>query len=280
VLYQPFVIVIWQCCASAATLKATKGDFLPAFTAQQRQLLNGSLDFIAANCFTAKWVSARPGSDLGWRESKTDGSGKLIGAATGVPWINVVPWSQAKMLRYLTQRYSGKAVPAVQAVLPARLPQVGQSSAAADQQALKPSGAAGSASTRSLKGQAAQQQLPVTQQPAILISSSGVQVPGEDKQSLPGVLNDSARIEYYRSYLNSVCEAAADGVRVIGWYAWSFMDGFEWTDGYTRKFGLVHVKYDGPQGTPAAVAAAGKSLQRAPKQSALWLSKHFFKQSA
>jgi len=223
-------------------------------------------------------VSARPDSDLGWRESKADGSGKLIGAATGVPWINMVPWSQAKMLRYLTERYTSKAVQAVQAVQPARPSPAGLSSAPANPQALQPTLTAGSSSTRNLKGD--QQQQPATQLPAILISSSGVQVPGEDKQSLPGVLNDSARIDYYRSYLNSVCEAAAGGVRVIGWYAWSYMDGFEWTDGYTRKFGLVHVKYDGPQGTPADVAAAGKGLQRSPKQSALWLSKHFFKQSA
>eukprot|EP00775_Hariotina_reticulata_P009277 gene9277-9442_t len=230
-----------------ATLKATKGSFLPSFTSQQRQLLNGSLDFIAANCFTAKWVSARPGSDLGWKESKTDSSGKLIGPATGVPWINLVPWSQGRMLKYLTQRYSSKAVQAIQAVQPARPAQVDQSNAATYRQPLQSSVGAGSTTTSSWKGQGAQQQLPATQQPAILISSSGVQVPGEDKQSLPGAVNDSARIEYYRSYLDSVCEAAADGVRVIGWYAWSFMDSFEWTDGYTRKFGLVHVAYDSPQ---------------------------------
>jgi beta-glucosidase len=85
-------------------------------------------------------------------------------------------------------------------------------------------------------------------------------------------------VNFYREYLDSVCEAVASGdVNLIGWYAWSLFDGFEWTDGFRRKFGLVHVQYATPQGTSAAVAAAGGGLQRTPKQSAQWLSQHFFR---
>lgn len=213
-----------------ASLKAAKGQYLPAFTAQQRQLLNGSLDFIAANCFTAKYVSAKPGSSTGFRQSKSSSSGQLIGPASGVPWINVVPGTQAKMLRYISRRYSLKG----------------------------PGGTA--------------------VRPAVLISSSGVQVPGEEKMKLPAVLQDDFRVNFYREYLDSVCEAVASGdVNLIGWYAWSLFDGFEWTDGFRRKFGLVHVQYASPQGTSAAVAAAGGGLQRTPKNSARWLSQHFFR---
>jgi beta-glucosidase len=201
------------CCCSAialaASLRKGKGQYLPNLSPQQKQQLRGSLDFIAANAFTAKWVSAKPGSDgTGWQDSKTSSSGQLIGAATGVPWMNVVPWSQAKMLQYLSKRYST----------------------------------------------------------AILISSSGTQVPGEEGQTLPNVLQDTFRIEYYRAYLDSVCSAVASGsTKVLGWYAWSLFDGFEWTDGFTRKFGLVHVSPD---------------LKRTPKSSSQWLSQHFFKQGA
>lgn len=216
--------------AAAASLKATKGQYLPAFTQEQKQLLKGSLDFIAVNCFTAKYASAKPGSSTGWKQSKTDSSGKLIGPASGVPWINVVPWTQAKMLQYISWRYSTK-------------------------------GSTGS-----------------TVPPAVLISSSGTQVPGEENMKVPAVLQDDFRVNFYREYLNSVCEAVASrDVNLIGWYAWSFMDGFEWTDGYRRKFGLVHVEYASPQGTSAAVAATGAGLKRTPKKSVQWLSQHFFK---
>jgi beta-glucosidase/6-phospho-beta-glucosidase/beta-galactosidase len=88
----------------------------------------------------------------------------------------------------------------------------------------------------------------------------------------------ACRVNFYREYLDSVCEAVAAGdVNLIGWYAWSLFDGFEWTDGFRRKFGLVHVQFASPQGTSAAVAAAGGGLQRTPKKSAQWLSQHFFK---
>eukprot|EP00879_Flechtneria_rotunda_P021317 GHRR01022467.1.p1 GENE.GHRR01022467.1~~GHRR01022467.1.p1 ORF type:complete len:230 (+),score=49.32 GHRR01022467.1:545-1234(+) len=226
----------------SAYLKKTKGQYLPMFTKQQKQLVQGSLDYIAANCFSAKWVSAKPGSTIGWQESKTDRAGKLIGAATGVSWINVVPWSQRKMLEYLTRRYT----------VPSAVQTHGSSTG----------NAAGD-------------------RPAILVSSSGVQVPGEDTLGMPTVLQDTFRINYYRSYLDSVCDAVASGgVRLIGWFAWSLLDGFEWTDGHKRKFGLVHVQYTLSKGTSADIAKAGGELQRTPKQSALWLSEHFFKPGA
>jgi beta-glucosidase/6-phospho-beta-glucosidase/beta-galactosidase len=91
-------------------------------------------------------------------------------------------------------------------------------------------------------------------------------VPGEERQALPGVLADGPRLDYLRGYLGATCSAVSKGVRLIGWFAWSFMDSFEWNDGYRTKFGLVHVDF-------------GKGLKRTPKQSALWLSTQFFNAS-
>ena len=55
-----------------------------------------------------------------------------------------------------------------------------------------------------------------------------------------------------------------DGVNVKNYYAWSFLDNFEWRDGFNKRFGLVYVDLDDP------------NLSRHPKDSALWFSQYFF----
>jgi beta-glucosidase len=71
-----------------------------------------------------------------------------------------------------------------------------------------------------------------------------------------GVVDDQPRIDFYDSYLRAVADAVADGCDVRGYYAWSLMDNFEWGEGYTMRFGLVHVDYD--------------TLVRTPKRSYGW----------
>ena len=50
--------------------------------------------------------------------------------------------------------------------------------------------------------------------------------------------------------------ALADGVPLRGYFAWSFMDNFEWAHGYTKRFGLYWTDYE--------------TQRRIPKDSALW----------
>ena len=45
-------------------------------------------------------------------------------------------------------------------------------------------------------------------------------------------------------------EAVAGGADVRGYFAWSLLDNFEWAEGYTKRFGLVHVDYDTQARTP------------------------------
>jgi beta-glucosidase len=52
-------------------------------------------------------------------------------------------------------------------------------------------------------------------------------------------LNDNQRISYIIRHLDSVYRAMRDGVDVRGYLYWSFIDNFEWSEGYTQPFGLV-----------------------------------------
>ncbi|KAF8019168.1 hypothetical protein BT93_H3913 [Corymbia citriodora subsp. variegata] len=69
-------------------------------------------------------------------------------------------------------------------------------------------------------------------------------------------LNDTKRVEYFKSYLSALVNAMRKGADVRGYFVWSLLDNFEWLDGYTIRFGLYYVDFD--------------TLERTPKQSAKW----------
>ena len=58
---------------------------------------------------------------------------------------------------------------------------------------------------------------------------------------------DSARIDYLRNHLAACRRAVNDGVPLLGYYLWSFIDNFEWALGYTKRFGIVYCDYDKEQ---------------------------------
>lgn len=58
-----------------------------------------------------------------------------------------------------------------------------------------------------------------------------------------GSVHDPQRIDFARKYLRELRRAIADGADVLGYLHWSFMDNFEWAEGYSKRFGLVHVDY-------------------------------------
>ena len=82
----------------------------------------------------------------------------------------------------------------------------------------------------------------------IYITESGCAA--SDEISASGNVDDSDRIMYLRNHLAHLHRATTEGVPVKGYFAWSLMDNFEWSDGFTSRFGLVHVDFKTQKRTP------------------------------
>ena len=67
-----------------------------------------------------------------------------------------------------------------------------------------------------------------------------------------GEVNDPERIAYVDQHLHAVRRAIVDGAPVEGYFLWSLMDNFEWSLGYEKRFGAVHVDFDTLARTPKA----------------------------
>ena len=89
---------------------------------------------------------------------------------------------------------------------------------------------------------------------ALAVTENGAAFP--DTQGGDGRVNDPEREAYLAGHLDAVGRALADGVPVSGYFVWSLLDNFEWTYGYSKRFGIVYVDY--------------ATLERTPKGSFAW----------
>lgn len=71
-----------------------------------------------------------------------------------------------------------------------------------------------------------------------------------------GTIKDSQRIKYINDHLSAAHKAIQEGVNLKGYYLWSLMDNFEWSFGYSKRFGIIHIDYE--------------TLKRTIKQSGYW----------
>jgi beta-glucosidase len=78
-----------------------------------------------------------------------------------------------------------------------------------------------------------------------------------------GQVGDEGRIAYLARHLEAVQRAIAAGAPVQGYFVWSLMDNYEWSLGYEKRFGLVHVDFETLQRTPkASYHALARALAR------------------
>lgn len=72
----------------------------------------------------------------------------------------------------------------------------------------------------------------------LMIMENGAAYPDE---MVDGTIGDRKRIEYIKSHIDAMSDARERGVDVVGYFLWSLLDNFEWSRGYTKLFGIVHV---------------------------------------
>ena len=65
----------------------------------------------------------------------------------------------------------------------------------------------------------------------------------QDVLSPDGRVRDAKRVDYLERHLAQVHRAIEEGAPVKGYFAWSFMDNFEWAKGYRPRFGIVYTDY-------------------------------------
>ncbi len=92
--------------------------------------------------------------------------------------------------------------------------------------------------------------------PPIVVTECGAEF--DDVVGPDGTVDDAFRVEFLDRHLTAVADAAQRGVDVRGFYVWSLLDGFGWSDGFTHGNGIVHVDR--------------ATQDRTPKSSYRWLA--------
>jgi beta-glucosidase len=93
--------------------------------------------------------------------------------------------------------------------------------------------------------------------PSFYISENGMAA--DDRVTENGEILDLDRREYLRNYLIGLHRASEEGFDIRGYFLWTWMDNFEWAEGYSKRFGIVYNDY--------------ATQTRTPKLSAQWYSR-------
>jgi beta-glucosidase len=76
----------------------------------------------------------------------------------------------------------------------------------------------------------------------IIVTENGAAF--HDVKTATGYVHDMQRINYLKTHISKVLQAKNEGVKVTGYFIWTFTDNFEWAEGFKPKFGLVHIDFE------------------------------------
>ncbi|XP_034242065.1 myrosinase 1-like [Thrips palmi] len=169
---------------------------LPEFSADQRAMLRGTIDFLGVNNYFGQTIAAAKRPERG--SALTDAAVQVVandvfGANVATESSQMTPWSLKEAALWCWDEY--------------RVP--------------------------------------------IFVTENGFMT-----ETSVVSLDDNIRAVYHSAYMRELVRSIEDdGVRVLGYLAWSLLDLYEWVRQYKYSYGLVHVDY------------AGGSLNRTLKKS-------------
>ena len=218
-------------------MKTLVGDRLPKFTNEQKQLIQGSIDMMLLNTYSAEYIYSQNYSSanlVGWTYDQQTGSsyysseGVIIGKETQSSWLHIVPWAVNKLLLWIQNRY----------------------------------GYDGCGTGIGIYKNGVKTQIP------LMITENGMDIKGQTQDTSYVVAkNDIERIYYYDSYISNIAEAVkVSGIDFKGYFPWSLLDNFEWASAYTCRFGLFYLKCN-----------TGNYIARQPKDSVEWYKNYISK---
>lgn len=77
------------------------------------------------------------------------------------------------------------------------------------------------------------------------VTENGAAFP--DTVAADGRVHDPDRIAYLEQHVAQVKRAMDGGMSIAGYFVWSLLDNFEWTEGYRPRFGIVYVDFETQQ---------------------------------
>jgi len=75
----------------------------------------------------------------------------------------------------------------------------------------------------------------------VMVTENGMAAPDVPDEN--GHIDDQARIDYLSRHFAAAARAMKDGVKLEGYTVWSLMDNFEWSFGFSKRFGLIYTEY-------------------------------------
>jgi len=216
----------------APEMREDLGGVLPRFTDEEKSLLRGSCDFFGCNYYTASYAV-----------SKAVAPGRFTGDLAATPkederWeqnlmdMPIVPWGFTKLLRRIQQRY---APPGGIYISENGCPQDGPRSAELDSKVPN----------------------------ALVPRPAPREVTDADGGLSAETFDDGERVRFIRAHLAALHGAREGGADVRGYFCWSLLDNYEWSLGYTKRFGIVRVDYRTQRRT---VKSSGRFLAQVARE--------------
>jgi beta-glucosidase len=81
-------------------------------------------------------------------------------------------------------------------------------------------------------------------------------------KTIDGAIDDPLRVHYLREHITAIRHAMSQGANVRGYFVWSLLDNLEWSLGFTKRFGIVHVDFETLKRTPKRSAAFYREVIR------------------